>query len=253
MSVALRGRRFKCSERRLIHLARLAKRPRTAKQLIAARLNLALAREYVQIGPMPSSQREKIGISLRRSYAEGRRVVTVSAATAAAAIRARPLGERMGRVLSQAHKDQIGRGSKSAWARKSQVQREAHGLAGKRAWARLTELQRHARIMPMQGEAGRAHPTSLERSVESLLRVLSVMSISQYRVGRYLVDFYLPEYKLVIECDGEYWHSRPGAVQRDKARDRYIRGLGYRVLRLPERAIKAGKAADALRARLSAC
>ena len=30
-----------------------------------------------------------------------------------------------------------------------------------------------------------------------------------FRLNNFLVDFYLPNYNLVIECDGDYWHSNP--------------------------------------------
>ncbi len=34
-----------------------------------------------------------------------------------------------------------------------------------------------------------------------------------------IVDFFLPEYNIIIECDGDYWHNRPEAKKKDIQRD----------------------------------
>lgn len=52
----------------------------------------------------------------------------------------------------------------------------------------------------------------------------------QYGVGPYVVDFYCPELKLVIEIDGDS-HFEPGAQVADMDRERYLHGFKMRVLR----------------------
>jgi very-short-patch-repair endonuclease len=47
--------------------------------------------------------------------------------------------------------------------------------------------------------------------------------------GRFVVDFLAPKERLVVEVDGNYHATR---VQADASRDRKLRRLGYRVLRL---------------------
>jgi len=42
----------------------------------------------------------------------------------------------------------------------------------------------------------------------------------------YIVDFYLPKYKLVIEVDGEY-HDTPEQKQKDITREKHLVSLGY--------------------------
>jgi very-short-patch-repair endonuclease len=54
------------------------------------------------------------------------------------------------------------------------------------------------------------------------------------RIGRWNVDFYLPDFRLVVECDGDYWHSFPDAIVRDKRKTDELITMGYRVIRLPE-------------------
>lgn len=54
--------------------------------------------------------------------------------------------------------------------------------------------------------------------------------------GRFVVDFYCPSAKLVLEVDGGV-HDHFGNPERDAARDRELEALGYRVLRLGNDAV----------------
>lgn len=46
----------------------------------------------------------------------------------------------------------------------------------------------------------------------------------------YIVDFYCPAAKLVIEIDGEY-HNTPEQQEKDQQRDQRLTALGLKVLR----------------------
>jgi very-short-patch-repair endonuclease len=52
----------------------------------------------------------------------------------------------------------------------------------------------------------------------------------QYGVGRYVVDFYCPKKRLVIEIDGSY-HARPEVRDYDRVRQRFIESFNVCVLR----------------------
>ena len=52
----------------------------------------------------------------------------------------------------------------------------------------------------------------------------------QFVIGRYIVDFYCPLAKLIIEADGAQ-HYEEEATVYDKERDEYLRSLGYTILR----------------------
>ena len=59
------------------------------------------------------------------------------------------------------------------------------------------------------------------------------MDVQFYRqrpIGDYIVDFYAPKAKLVIEVDGSQ-HREKNMYQRDRLRDDYMKSLGLRVLR----------------------
>jgi very-short-patch-repair endonuclease len=59
------------------------------------------------------------------------------------------------------------------------------------------------------------------------------MGIQFYRqrpVGNYIVDFYAPKVKLVLEIDGSQ-HMRDDQLQKDRNRDNYLIDLGLKILR----------------------
>ena len=49
-------------------------------------------------------------------------------------------------------------------------------------------------------------------------------------IGRYIVDFYCAEAKLVIELDGSQ-HCEAVGIEKDAERDDYLKSLGLTVLR----------------------
>lgn len=82
--------------------------------------------------------------------------------------------------------------------------------------------------------------TKLEIIVAAVLGDLEIEYEREKRIGRYSIDFYVPGKNLVIECDGEYWHSKPKAQEKDARRDAYLVSHGYTIIRLPEADIKSG-------------
>lgn len=55
----------------------------------------------------------------------------------------------------------------------------------------------------------------------------------QYSIGRYVVDFYSPELKLVVEVDGGY-HKSQDMKEYDPIRQEFIESLGLKVLRFSD-------------------
>jgi very-short-patch-repair endonuclease len=60
------------------------------------------------------------------------------------------------------------------------------------------------------------------------------------------VDAYLIRQDMAIECDGIYWHSRPGCKERDFEIDSALFKQGINVIRLSEENILSGKFAETL-------
>ena len=94
--------------------------------------------------------------------------------------------------------------------------------------------------------------TSIEKIIANLLTELKVSFEYQKVFAFWCYDFYLPKYKLFIECDGDYWHAHPeiygsGKIElnatqknnlwRGKAKETYVKNRGYNLLRFWERDI----------------
>lgn len=82
--------------------------------------------------------------------------------------------------------------------------------------------------------------TAIEAKMYAELERRGVTFVRQQVIdGLWVVDAIVPGARIVIECDGEYWHSLPEMVERDKRKDRYLKSKGYKVFRFPEAAIHA--------------
>ena len=85
----------------------------------------------------------------------------------------------------------------------------------------------------------RKHMTDSERTLWSRLRGKQVLGVQFYRqkpIGEYIVDFYGPKAKLVVEIDGSQ-HLQSGGFERDQERDRYLASVGLEVLRFNSREV----------------
>ena len=58
----------------------------------------------------------------------------------------------------------------------------------------------------------------------------------QHSIGNFIVDFYCPSEKLIIELDGEV-HNNPVAENYDANRALYLNDLGYKVLRFENKMV----------------
>ena len=79
----------------------------------------------------------------------------------------------------------------------------------------------------------RKEMTDSERKLWSRLRGKQVLGIQFYRqkpIGNYIVDFYAPKVKIVIEVDGSQHVEKINKI-KDAARDKFLKSQGLDVLR----------------------
>ena len=81
--------------------------------------------------------------------------------------------------------------------------------------------------------------SSIEFKVEDKLVEWGVEFIAQHKVGPWLVDFYIPHLNMVLECDGDYWHSLPRAKARDRQKNGWMLHNDYALFRMTETQINA--------------
>ncbi len=100
----------------------------------------------------------------------------------------------------------------------------------------------HLYNRPQQAERRRAlrnEPTSAEHALWRVLKGRALRGPKfrrQHGVGPYIVDFYCPEERLVVELDGVA-HNDPARAHYDGERQRYLEGLGIRVVRFENRVV----------------
>lgn len=76
--------------------------------------------------------------------------------------------------------------------------------------------------------------TSIERTFAVALRNAQIEVVPQFPHGQYSVDFAIPDLKIAIECDGDYWHSLPKSIKHDRMRDNYFYRNGWQTIRFSE-------------------
>ena len=100
--------------------------------------------------------------------------------------------------------------------------------------------------------------SSIEEVVVNYLKTKNVNSIERhYPISNTLVDIYIPEKNLVIECQGDYWHMNPKKYksmdknkttkrtaeqqwEKDRHRKFFIELQGYRLVEIWESEINDG-------------
>ena len=85
----------------------------------------------------------------------------------------------------------------------------------------------------------RRNQTDAEKKLWTILRNRQLSGVKfrrQFSIGRYILDFYSPEYRLGIEADGGQHYEDKGR-QRDELRTRELNKLGVEIVRFSDREI----------------
>lgn len=97
-------------------------------------------------------------------------------------------------------------------------------------------------VMSALKQQSNKNPTSIEKKVYEELKTRGFLFETQKLInGRFVVDAYIPSLNLVIEADGDYWHSLERMEKKDKAENAYLTKCGYNLLRLSEKEINNGR------------
>lgn len=120
--------------------------------------------------------------------------------------------------------------------------------AQKRVWASLSREERIKRVTPGNNvRTKRAMETkisSIEIKVREQLDFYEIKYIQQKQVydvknkKSFYLDFYIPKYKLVIECNGDYWHNLPNRMERDEKLKEFVESTGREIIFIWEHEIK---------------
>lgn len=81
--------------------------------------------------------------------------------------------------------------------------------------------------------------TDAERLLWSKLKRKQLKGKQFYRqriISDYIVDFYCPKANMIIEIDGGQHYTEEG-LKKDKMRDEYMKGQGFKVLRFSDKEV----------------
>tara|TARA_Y100000034_G_C6771249_1_gene344084 strand:- start:19 stop:774 length:756 start_codon:yes stop_codon:yes gene_type:complete len=109
----------------------------------------------------------------------------------------------------------------------------------------MNRMRKKLRQMRVSGKK-----TFPEQFIENLLNLLGIEYISEYEIGNFIIDFYIPSKNLCIEADGDYWHGNKDtdkyigndmqktSIDRDKRKEEFLNENGYTLMRFWETDVK---------------
>ena len=140
------------------------------------------------------------------------------------------------RKMSEAHK-----GKKCYWYGKKMTLAQKKVLSDTHLGYKQFKEHKLKRNISLSKFFKSKEPTSIEKKVYDELKARHLLFETQKLInGRFLVDAYIPSLNLIIEADGDYWHSLDRVVKKDKAENAYLTKCGYNLLRLSETEINNG-------------
>lgn len=105
-------------------------------------------------------------------------------------------------------------------------------------------LSQHMIDVNTSGRNKRTRDTKPEKLFESLLMSNNITYQKQFLIQfgsikagkrfRHCYDFYLPTANLLVEIDGDYWHSLPESIQRDKLCEDIAEQKGFQIIRFKQ-------------------
>lgn len=108
-------------------------------------------------------------------------------------------------------------------------------------------ISKHAIRMLLNNKWKRSGNTRPERILKDLLAFNGIEFVHQYliqfkdqtdqKVFRHLYDFKISETNVLIEVDGDYWHSLPQIIARDKVCGQIAMDRGFELLRFTEQSL----------------
>lgn len=82
--------------------------------------------------------------------------------------------------------------------------------AKKEQWKNLSQDEKDIRIGNLSEYANMAKKdTWIELAIKGFLDKEKIAYIKNHRMSKFIIDFYLTDFGIAIECQGDYWHANP--------------------------------------------
>ena len=101
------------------------------------------------------------------------------------------------------------------------------------------EMLKYNKSLKQYSREHRKNVTDAEKFLWDKVRGKQLKECQFYRqkiIGNYIVDFYSPKSRLIIELDGGQHYTEEGSI-KDIIRDEYMESLGIKVLRFSDREV----------------
>ena len=119
---------------------------------------------------------------------------------------------------------------------------ENRSKAQKEAWVKLNHEQRVERTTPgnivRTQNAQKINVSTIEKMVYKELDFLNIQYSTQKWIGKWCVDVYVPSKRLIIECNGDYWHNLLERRNRDNELEKWANNHNYKIIWLWENKIR---------------
>jgi very-short-patch-repair endonuclease len=137
-----------------------------------------------------------------------------------------------------------------AHGKKKPVRKPAPKKASKKGYAANKKVRVKGMTMPEIRQVLIEEMSQLEKDFMTLLQSFGIQYVSQYQIGSKFFDFYLPDYNIIIEVDGDYHHCNPEiykrpqnatqrrAIKNDHRKNRLCEETGIQILRFWENDIR---------------
>ncbi|MEK6878729.1 MAG: DUF559 domain-containing protein [Nanoarchaeota archaeon] len=146
------------------------------------------------------------------------------------------MGRRLAEKKRKQHSTQLKKIAPQISAKLKEFYKTEEGLKARKKISEQMKIRAPTTIFPKQD-------TSIEIKVQNFLKLLGIPFFThQYMKEiehRYHCDIYIPSMNLVIETDGDYWHSYPTGLKIDHIRTQELIEKGFKILRLWENEIKS--------------
>lgn len=123
--------------------------------------------------------------------------------------------------------------AKTAWHKAHPRQGVDHPNFGTHRSQKTREKIRAARLR----QVFPTKDTSIKRIVQRELRRRCISFKKHYVFHNWQIDIAFPMHKLLVECDGTYWHSLPKRKKRDADLDTFANKEGWVIIHLRDQGI----------------
>lgn len=155
--------------------------------------------------------------------------------------------------LSKVYTEERNQKISEAWARgdfDSEEYRKKLSAISKARWeSRVFDNEEYRKKKSDAAKAARARgcydgcfqsPTSIEITISKVLDKLGIEHIKQFRPEScsYTYDEYLPRLRILLEINGDYWHTLPNIPEKDARKEVWAKEHGFTPITIWESEIK---------------